>query len=110
MVDLPESTGSSTQSYPLAAIFLIAASFDSYEPSLCRVTPAETCIELLRSSFALDPVDRQRASHRLATSGAVANAIPGFRLNYPRVWNRLDEVRHLIEETLRALDSRDHVT
>lgn len=65
----------------------------------CRAEPlaaSRTCLELVRNSYALDPADPGRAGLRLRQAGEVANAVPGFRLAYPRDYARLPEVREAI--------------
>jgi hypothetical protein len=87
---------------PLAAIFCIG---ERAQDGLCRaepLPPAAACLELLRNSFALDPTDRDRAARRLQAAGEVANAVPAFRLTYPRDFARLPDVRELIAATLAA--------
>lgn len=85
---------------PVAAIFRIDMPGDTREPVAHRLSGAETCMELVRESFALDPTDRGRAAHRLPLAAAVAAAAPGFALSYPRDFAQLGRVRDLVAATL----------
>lgn len=82
---------------PLAAFFCLA------EGPTCRaerLPAAAACLELVRNAYALDPTDRDRAVLRLRQCAAVANAVPAFRLSYPRDYARLPELRDVLRATL----------
>lgn len=57
-----------------------------------RLSPGDTCLALLKESFALDPSDTKRAATRLRAAGEVAERVPGFSLCYPRAYDRLPDV------------------
>lgn len=96
-IDLPP--GADHGEAPLAALFSLA------EGSDCRadpLPPAAACMELVRNAYALDPTDRDRAALRLGQCAAVANAVPAFRLSYPRDYARLPELRDVLRAALPA--------
>ena len=87
---------------PLAAVFCLGGREGAADCRTESLSPAQACLELLRNSYALDPADRDRASLRLRLAGTVANAVPAFRLTYPRDYARLPEVREAIRMALAA--------
>jgi hypothetical protein len=89
---------------PVAALFFLAPPQATGPCRVQRIAASESCIELVRGSFALDPADARQAGRRLLAAGAVANAVPGFRLSYPRDFDRLAEVRQAIRDTLDRLE------
>ena len=48
------------------------------------VDPAVVCLALIRHSFRLDLADRDASAAQLRQCGAIASAVPGFGLHYPR--------------------------
>ncbi len=71
--------------------------------SISPLRPAETCQTLLRHSFRLDLGDRAANAHQFALCGAVARAVPAFRLDYPRKFSCADELTGHITEHLANL-------
>ena len=84
----------------LRAVFLLDRETGPDEVSVRPLSASTLCMALVRQSFALDPADPVAARGRLAAAGAVAAAVPGFSLSYPRDYARLPEVTGLVRSTL----------
>ena len=54
--------------------------------------PAAVCLALIRHSFRLDLADRDASAAQLRQCGAIASAVPGFELHYPRDHARSDDL------------------
>lgn len=89
----------------IAAIFTIAASSDAEDIRLHRLSSAGLCMALVESSFALDPSDLEHARRRLDDASAMARAVPGFELHYPRDYLRLPDVRQVILDQIALLET-----
>jgi hypothetical protein len=90
---------------PLAirAAFVLAQPGDDPAIRVGRLSVAQACMTFVEHSFALNPVDPQRARARLLGASALARQVPAFGLDYPRAYDRLPEVRQAILETLAQL-------
>ncbi len=84
----------------LRAVLLLGGEDGTNEVAVRPLTALTLCMALVRQSFALDPVDPAAAHGRLGAASAVAAAVPGFALNYPRDYARLPEVIDLVRDTL----------
>ncbi|TNC46860.1 hypothetical protein FHG66_17870 [Rubellimicrobium rubrum] len=84
----------------LQGLFFLSDPCQAGKRRIARLPPSEVCIELLRSSFALDPADRMKAGQRMRLASLVANAVPGYALTYPRTFDELPLVRAMIAETI----------
>lgn len=93
------------------ANLLVVALFFLSEPETAggcrieRISASQACMELVRSSFALDPTDVRQAGYRLSQFGAIANAVPSFRLSYERDFGQLAQVREMIGSVLDTIPS-----
>lgn len=94
--------------YPVDALYLLGEPAEAGEAiRIMPLRPAETCQALLRHSFKLDVGDRAANAHQFALCGAVARAIPAFRLDYPRDFSRAGELVRHITGHLASLPTRD---
>jgi len=51
---------------------------------------------IIRNSFQLDVIDRRRAAATLLAASRIAQHLPVFSLTFPRVFERLPDVRGAI--------------
>jgi hypothetical protein len=100
-IDLPDAEGSAP--LPIRALFQIAAQ-STPDISLRPLRARETCINLVESSFALDPADTELAAERLKVAGDLANSLPAFEIAYPRNYARLPDVRAAILSAIPGYD------
>jgi len=63
---------------------------------ITRLTAAETSIELIRHAFLLDPEDRQGLARHFDHAVKLANQGFHYRLDYPRKFDELAQVRQAI--------------
>ena len=92
---------------PVDAIYLLGepaqdrdVDVDVDEVRIEPAHPAAVCLALIRHSFRLDLADRAASAAQLRQCGAIASAVPGFELHYPRDHARGGE---LIEALLAHL-------
>lgn len=71
------------------------------------VTPALSCLTLIRHSFRLDLFDREASALHLQQCGEIADAIPAFQLDYPRDYARQDE---LVDAVLGHIATLPHLS
>lgn len=84
------------------AIYLLGDPAQADEAvGISAISPAAGCLALIKHSFRLDLADRAASALQLRQCGAIACAVPSFRLDYPR-----DHDRHAA--LLRAV--LDHVS
>ncbi len=88
---------------PIHALFDLACASSNGEIVIRRLAPAQACMALVESSFALDPSDTIQARRRLDDASALARAVPAFEISYPRDYARLPEVRQAILDQVSAL-------
>jgi hypothetical protein len=89
---------------PLRAIFVLseAPKADNVRSvTVSRLSARDACVELIRSSFQLDLEDHRNATDMLQRTARIADRLPVLRLDFPRDFDRLPEVRNSI---LRHLD------
>lgn len=86
---------------PISALFVLDTSAKPASTSIVPLSAAEACVTIVRNSFSLDPTDIDRSRQRLQEASRLANAVPAFRLSYPRDYARLPEVRDAVIEHLR---------
>lgn len=103
-----ETPREANTAFPVDALYLLGDP-DEADGSIriSPLRPAEACRALLRHSFRLDLGDRAANAHQFAMCGAVARAMPAFRLDYPRDFARVDELTQRIEEHLAGLPVQD---
>ena len=65
--------------------------------------PAAICLALIRHSFRLDLGDRAASAAQLRQCGAIASAVPGFELHYPRDHARSDALLEALFAHLATL-------
>jgi hypothetical protein len=99
-VEVPAGDAPANPEVALDSILIVAAPADSEECRARCLGGAETCMGVVRNSFALDPTDRRRASERLRVACALADAVPCWELSYPRQFDLLPQVRELVRSTL----------
>ena len=81
-----------TAPVPVRAVFLLGD--DPRAPlSIQPLPPAQAMIELIHYSFLLDVGDRRRHAELMRQASALASSCGVHRLDYPREYARLDEVR-----------------
>jgi len=90
---------------PVRAIFCLAAPAAGETIELRRLAPAEACMTLVESSFALDPADLDQARRRLDDASRLARLVPAFEISYPRDYACLPEVRRAILGQVAALEA-----
>ena len=96
-VDLSQERSSEPdQPLPIEAIFILGGPGKGDKIKVRPMTVAETCISLIRNSFALDPTDTEIARKRLGEASAMANQVPAYEISYPHDYTRLAEVRQAI--------------
>ena len=83
---------------PLAALFVLGDPAE--EITARRLAPAETCMQIIANSFALDPTDKARAQDRMLKASALARDVPAWELRYPRDYGCLPAVHQLIRNLL----------
>ncbi|WP_094037650.1 hypothetical protein [Antarctobacter heliothermus] len=74
----------------LRAVFVLGG--DVGTAAATALTASRLCMTLIGQAFALDPSDPKGAHARLSAASAVAAAVPGFMLDYPRDYACLPEV------------------
>jgi hypothetical protein len=84
---------------PLAAMFLLGSD-EQLAVTALRLEPTEALAELIRHAFILDVEDKQVLRSHFLRLGDLAEAVPCFRLDYPRSYDRLPQV---IDTVLRAI-------
>ena len=75
------------QPVPVDAIYLLGEPAQDGDVDEVRIEPAHpavVCLALIRHSFRLDLADRDASAAQLRQCGAIASAVPGFGLHYPR--------------------------
>lgn len=87
---------------PLRAAFFLA----DEGASEVRITPfagAQTHVEWVRSSFLLDVADAAALTRQMSRIARLVAEIPCFRLDYPRDFSRLGEVRAAVLDRLSTI-------
>ena len=70
--------------------------------SLTPVGARDACMALIRHAFQLDPADPGAAARALELAGAVAGAVPVYRLAYPHDFVLLPRVQARVLEAVRG--------
>lgn len=73
--------------------------------SVQPIEGAEALMELLQHGFMLDPGDRDTIERQFLATGDLVEALPMFRLSYPRVFTRLRQVRETMTAALEGAAS-----
>lgn len=106
-VDVPLRANSEhDKPLPIKAIFVLAGPGQPNAIEVRRITPATTCIALVKNSFALDPTDMQCARKRLENASDVSTSVPAYHLAYPHDYDRLAQVREAILTALTVHSER----
>ena len=79
---------------PLGAAFFLGPGAESIE--IERLTGAEALVEWVRNSFMLDPRAGAALAAHFEQLAALSNRLPCYRLDYPRSFEALPEVRAAI--------------
>ena len=79
------------QAVPIATAFILSGE-TADQPELQKLGNADACMELVKNSFALNPIDPEIARKKLMFASAVAEEIPFYSFSYPRDFARLSEV------------------
>ena len=103
-IDVAVPAGEGSDSLPIRAVFALGMPTDSDRIALAPMTPANACMALVESCFALDPSDTSRARERLSYASSLARAVPTFEIAYPRKYSQLPKVRQAILEQVAALE------
>ena len=90
------------------ALFILES--PSHQPRGGRVSVqpiegADALMELLQHGFMLDPGDRETIEGQFLATGDLVEALPLFRLSYPRDFTMLQRVRESIAAALEGLAS-----
>ena len=86
------------------ALYLLGNPADGFETvQICPSSPAQTCQALIGHSFRLDLSDRNGNAEHFARCAAVVNAVPAFRLDYPRDFSQSLALVEAITQHLSSL-------
>lgn len=96
---IPDSRMSAGK-YPAALLIFLSEPQESGKVSLAPMSAADACMGLVSKSFALNPSDKDRARGRIGQASRVANTLPAYALNYPRMMSSLPQVREAIFDAL----------
>jgi len=89
---------------PVDALYLLGNPADGGETvQICPSSPAQTCQALIGHSFRLDLSDRNGNAAHFARCAAVVNAVPAFRLDYPRDFSQSAALVEAITQHLSSL-------
>ena len=100
-VPAPADAGQPT---PVDAIYLLGdPAQDGDDVRIEPAHPAAICLALIRHSFRLDLGDRAASAAQLRQCGAIASAVPGFELHYPRDHARSDALLEALFAHLATL-------
>lgn len=87
------------------ALFILDSPSEEPEGVAISVQPiegAEALMELLQHGFMLDPGDRDTIERQFLATGDLVEALPLFRLSYPRDFSSLQEVRETMAAALEG--------
>lgn len=104
-IAVPENQNTSPQQ--LGALFFLQSPAIDQEITLRRMSPAESCIALIRNSFSLDPTDSLLARGKLQQASALANQVPAFALSYPRDYASLPQVHAKIRAQMAECQAQN---
>ena len=82
------------------ATFFIDPDGGSERACVEALSPGDACMRMVEHSFWLDPTDMARTARKLASASALANAVPAYKLAYPRDYRKLDELHAAIFSVL----------
>lgn len=95
-VNLALASDGTTGTFPLGSLFFLGGDRGETDPRAEKLAPSASCMALVEQSFALDPKDPGKAAKRLRELSLLAGTIPGYRLTYPRDFDRIDELHQMI--------------
>ena len=85
---------------PLRAMYFLGAG-DSAEPSITELPALDIVAELMNHTFFLDAEDRSRMKRHLDVLTRLAEAVPGYALDFPRDYERLPDVIAAVSSHMR---------
>ncbi len=83
--------------FPLKAIFHLGPG-DAEETTITAIDPAAALVSILPNAFVLDSRDKDRLRAHFQRLGALAAAVPGYSLDYPRRFDHLAAVVRTVAE------------
>jgi hypothetical protein len=94
----PFPNGSAAEPVPLVGYYLLdlATPDSDAVASIDPVTPRESVIPLLSSTFQLDVTDRRRTSRLFEQTTSLADRVPAFKLRYRRGFQQLPAVHEAV--------------
>jgi len=102
-IELPIGDHDHAAPVPIKALYQIGRPALDDSISLRPMSIAETCMAIVENSFALDPSDTARAKVRLGQASELARQTVAFEIIYPRVYDRLPDVRQAILEQMASI-------
>ena len=90
------------------ALFVLESPAEEPRDGIVTVQPIEggdALMELLQHGFLLDPGDRDTIERQFLATGDVVEALPLYRLSYPRDFSSLTQVRQVVTAALEDSDS-----
>lgn len=87
---------------PVRALFFLEPE-GAARPTVTPLRPADACMRLVEHSFWLDPTDLALTAKKLASASALANAVPGFTIDYPRDFAALGDLHAALFAALPPL-------
>jgi hypothetical protein len=87
----------------IAAMFLLGGPGEIDTVRMRCLSIADSCIAVLENSFALNPTDTGCARRRLQSAARLATEVSAFRIEFPRDYQRLPDVRKAIEQQVAVI-------
>lgn len=89
---------------PVAALFSLAPPAETDDIRMTALPSGAACMDVIRNSFALDPVAPAPARARMEAASRFVAGVPCFTLSYPRDYQRLPEVHQAVLNAAFAAD------
>lgn len=94
------------ESTSIDAIYLLGDPTKSGDTiQITPIAPAEACLTLITHSFRMDLGNHAATARHLAHCSAIARMVPAFRLNFPRSFDRHDDIAAAIVGHLDGLET-----
>jgi len=100
-VQLPTIGRDNPDPLPIGALFFLGDGRDAKDVTKEAIGPGEACMAIMGQSFALDPSQAGPAAKRLEQISGLVEALPCYRLTYPRDFARLKDVHETILSVMR---------